>query len=49
VHIREAEQSALAEQALAAFEASQAPAQIPASTPETLPAVIVRDDQRSHS
>jgi phage shock protein A len=49
VHIREAEQNALAEQALAAFEASQAPAQIPASSPETLPAVIIRDDQKTPS
>ena len=49
VHIREAEQNALAEQALAAFEASQAPAQIPSGTPDTLPAVIIRDDQKAPS
>src|SRR5271154_5431119 len=49
VHIREAEQSALAEQALAAFEASQPSAQIGSGRPETLPAIVIRDDQRSHS
>jgi len=49
VHVREAEQGALAEQALAAFEASQAPAQITSGSPETLPAVRIRDDQRSRT
>jgi phage shock protein A len=49
VHIREAEQNALAEQALAAFEADQAPAQIPAEVPTTLPAVIIRNDQKTRS
>jgi phage shock protein A len=49
VHIREAEQGALAEQALAAFEASQSPGQIGKGSPETLPAIVIRDDQRSHS
>jgi len=49
VHIREAEQSALAEQALAAFEASQAPAQITSGPRETLPPVTIRDDQRSRT
>jgi phage shock protein A len=49
VHIREAEQGALAEQALAAFEASQAPPQISSGQRETLPAIVIRDDQRSHS
>jgi phage shock protein A len=49
VHIREAEQGALAEQALAAFEASQPPAQIGSGSHETLPAVVIRDDQRSLS
>jgi len=49
VHIREAEQGALAEQALAAFEARQPPAQIGSGSPETLPAIVIRDDQRSHS
>jgi phage shock protein A len=47
VHIREAEQNQLAEQALAAFEASQAPAEIPSEVPATVPAVIIRDDQKS--
>ena len=49
VHIREAEQNALAEQALAAFEASQAPAEIPSEVPATVPAVIIRDDQKTPS
>jgi len=49
VHIREAEQGALAEQALAAFEASQAPPLISSGQRETLPAIVIRDDQRSHS
>jgi phage shock protein A len=49
VHIREAEQGALAEQALAAFEASQPPAQIGSGSPQTFSAVVIRDDQRSHS
>ncbi len=49
VHIREAEQGELAEQALAAFEASQAPQQISSGQPESIPAIMVRDDQRSHS
>ena len=49
VHIREAEQGELAEQALAAFEASQPSAQITSGRPETLPAIVIRDDQRSHS
>ena len=49
VHIREAEQGALAEQALAAFEASQSPGQLRSGSPETLPAIVIRDDQRSHS
>jgi len=49
VHIREAEQNQLAEQALAAFEASQAPAEIPAQVPATVPAVIIRDDQKTPS
>ncbi|AXC14807.1 PspA/IM30 family protein [Acidisarcina polymorpha] len=46
VHIREAEQGALAEQALAAFEASQAPAQISAESRETLPSIIVPNAQK---
>jgi phage shock protein A len=49
VHIREAEQSALAEQALAAFEASQAPAQISTGPRETVPAMVVRDDQNTRA
>ena len=49
VHIREAEQSALAEQALAAFEASQAPAQISSGPRETVPADVVRDDQNTRA
>ena len=49
VHIREAEQSALAEQALAAFEASQAPAQITSGPRETVPTVTIYDDQRSRT
>jgi len=49
VHIREAEQGELAEQALAAFEASQAPSQIGSGSPVTIPAIVIRDDQRSHS
>jgi phage shock protein A len=49
VHIREAEQGALAEQALEAFEARQPPELIGSGSPETLPAIVIRDDQRSHS
>ena len=44
VHIREAEQGELAEQALAAFEASQAPQQITSGTSETLPAISLHDE-----
>jgi phage shock protein A len=44
VHIREAEQGELAEQALAAFEANQAPQQITSGTHETLPAILLHDD-----
>ena len=38
-----------AEQALVAFEASEAPAQIGGGPRETLPGIVVRDDQRSPS
>jgi phage shock protein A len=43
VHIREAEQGALAEQALAAFEASQPAAQVTGGPRETIPSIPVRD------
>jgi phage shock protein A len=54
VHIREAEQGALAEQALAAFEASQQPAQMTGGSRETLPSIPGGDStaltrQGSHS
>jgi hypothetical protein len=44
IHIKEAEQGALAEQALAAFEASQAPAQITSGARETLSAIPSHND-----
>jgi phage shock protein A len=44
VHIREAEQGELAEQALAAFEASQAPQQITSGTSHNLPAIPMHDE-----
>jgi phage shock protein A len=47
VHIREAEQGALAEQALAAFEASQPQARISASGPETLPSITLHTDRKT--
>jgi len=49
VHIKEAEQSALAEQALAAFEAQQAPKQVGGSVetvPEVMPTTLTTDDVR---
>ncbi len=49
VHIREAEQSALAEQALAQFEAKQQPQQIGSGAIETLPSVSTPDGERTRS
>jgi phage shock protein A len=49
VHIKEAEQSALAEQALAAFEAQQAPKQVGRgveTVPSTMPTTLATDDVR---
>ena len=45
VHIKEAEQHALAEQALAEFEASQAPRQMDSGAPITLSGTVIRDTQ----
>jgi phage shock protein A len=42
VHIREAEQGALAEQALEAFEAQQSGGSLGAGSPQTIPSTIVR-------
>jgi phage shock protein A len=49
VHIREAEQGALAEQALAQFEAKQQPQQIGGGAIETIPSVSTPDSQRTRS
>jgi phage shock protein A len=49
VHIREAEQGALAEQALAQFEAKQQPHQIGSGTIETIPSVSTPDSERARS
>jgi phage shock protein A len=49
VHIKEAEQHALGEQALAMFEARQQPQQIGRGTIEAVPSVIRRDDERTRS
>jgi hypothetical protein len=48
VHIKEAEQSALAEQALAQFEANEAAAQLGsgAAAAPAIPAVVRPDDQK---
>ena len=49
VHIKEAEQSALAEQALAQFEAQQAPKQVTegaVTVPSTMPTTLTTDDLR---
>lgn len=49
VHIKEAEQSALAEQALAAFEAQQAPKQVGGgveTVPSAMPTTLATDDVR---
>jgi phage shock protein A len=49
VHIKEAEQSALAEQALAQFEAKEASTQIGSGSTETVPAIIKTVDERKPS
>jgi phage shock protein A len=49
VHIKEAEQSALAEQALAQFEAKEASTQIGSGSTETVPAIIKTVDERNPS
>jgi phage shock protein A len=49
VHIREAEQGALAEQALAQFEAKQQPQQIGSGAIETIPSVSIPDNERARS
>lgn len=49
VHIREAEQGALAEQALAQFEARQQPQQIGSGAIETIPSVSTPDSERARS
>jgi phage shock protein A len=49
VHIREAEQGALAEQALAQFEARQQPQQIGSGAIETIPSVSRPDGERTRS
>jgi phage shock protein A len=49
VHIREAEQHALGEQALALFEAQQQSPQIGRGTIEPIPAIIRRDDDKARS
>ena len=49
VHIREAEQGALAEQALAQFEAKQQPQQIGSGDIETIPSVSRPDGERTRS
>ncbi len=49
VHIREAEQGALAEQALAQFEARQQPQQIGSGAIETIPSVNTPDSERARS
>jgi phage shock protein A len=49
VHIKEAEQNALAEQALAQFEAKEASTQIGSGTAETVPAIIKMVDERKPS
>ncbi len=49
VHIREAEQGALAEQALAQFEAKQQPQQIGSGAIETIPSVSRPDGERTRS
>jgi phage shock protein A len=49
VHIKEAEQSALAEQALAQFEAQQAPKQVSGgavTVPDVMPTTLATDDAR---
>lgn len=46
-HIKEAEQGALAEQALAAFEQQQSGGSLPASSPQTIPSTIVRTNQKT--
>jgi phage shock protein A len=49
VHIREAEQSALGEQALAQFEAQQQPQQISSGAIQTIPSVSMPDSERTRS
>jgi phage shock protein A len=49
VHIREAEQGALAEQALAQFEAKQQPQRIGSGAIETIPSVSTPDSERTRS